>query len=86
MPGSAVRLSGRVNGTIKAEGNLLDEDQNFTGWIVSTANFTELSFRVEDVQPALRRLWLFVLPERDRVRQRQVHRARHEYRARRHAG
>ena len=51
MPGSAVRLSGRVNGTIKAEGNLLDEDQNFSlAGLSGTANFTELSFRVEDVQ------------------------------------
>ena len=51
MPGSAVRLSGKVNGTIKAEGNLLDEDQNFSlAGLSGTANFTELSFRVEDVQ------------------------------------
>ena len=51
MPGSAVRLSGRVNGTIRAEGNLLDEDQNFSlAGLSGTANFTELSFRVEDVQ------------------------------------
>ena len=51
MPGSAVRLSGRANGTIRAEGNLLDEDQNFSlAGLSGTANFTELSFRVEDVQ------------------------------------
>ena len=51
IPGSAVRISGRVNGTIKAEGNLLDEDQNFSlAGLSGTANFSELSFRVEDVQ------------------------------------
>ncbi len=51
MPGSAVRVSGRANGTIKATGNLLDEDQNFSlAGLSGTANFTELSFRVEDVQ------------------------------------
>jgi translocation and assembly module TamB len=51
VPGSAVRISGRANGTIRAEGNLLDEDQNFSlAGLSGTANFTELSFRVEDVQ------------------------------------
>ena len=51
MPGSAVRISGRANGTIKAQGNLLDDDENFTlAGLEGEANFTELSFRVEDVQ------------------------------------
>jgi translocation and assembly module TamB len=51
MPRSAVRVSGRVNGTVKASGNLLDEDNNFSlAGLSGTANFTELSFRVEDVQ------------------------------------
>jgi translocation and assembly module TamB len=51
MPGSAVRVTGRANGTIKASGNLLDEDQNFSiAGLSGTASFTELSFRVEDVQ------------------------------------
>ena len=51
MPGSAVRMSGRANGTVKASGNLLDEDQNLSlAGLSGTANFTELSFRVEDVQ------------------------------------
>ena len=53
MPGAAVRVSGRASGTIKAEGNLLDEDQNFSlAGLSGTANFSELSFRVEDVQLA----------------------------------
>jgi translocation and assembly module TamB len=51
MPGSAVRVSGRVNGSIKASGNLLDEDRNPSlAGLSGTANLTELSFRVEDVQ------------------------------------
>ena len=51
MPGSGVRVSGRANGTIRAEGNLVDEDQNFSlAGLSGTANFSELSFRVEDVQ------------------------------------
>lgn len=51
LPGSTVRITGRANGTIRAEGNLLDEDLNFslTG-LSGTASFDELSFRVEDVQ------------------------------------
>src|ERR1700741_942890 len=51
MPGSTVRVTGRANGTIKATGNLLDDDQNFSlAGLSGTANFSELSFRVEDVQ------------------------------------
>jgi translocation and assembly module TamB len=51
LPGSAVRISGRANGSIRASGNLLDEDQNFSlAGLSGTARFTELSFRVEDVQ------------------------------------
>src|SRR5215213_2308971 len=51
MPGSGVRVTGRANGTIKASGNLLDEDANFSlAGLSGEANFTELSFRVEDVQ------------------------------------
>jgi translocation and assembly module TamB len=46
-----VRISGRANGTIKAEGNLLDEEENFSlAGLTGTATFSELSFRVEDVQ------------------------------------
>ncbi|HEX7334658.1 MAG TPA: translocation/assembly module TamB domain-containing protein [Pyrinomonadaceae bacterium] len=51
MPRSAVRVSGRANGTIRASGNLIDEDANFSlSGLSGEANFTELSFRVEDVQ------------------------------------
>ena len=51
MPGSTVRMTGRANGTIKASGNLLDDDANFSfAGLTGEANFTELSFRVEDVQ------------------------------------
>jgi translocation and assembly module TamB len=51
LPGSTVRISGRANGTIKAEGNLLDEEENFSlAGLTGTATFSELSFRVEDVQ------------------------------------
>jgi translocation and assembly module TamB len=51
MPGAAVRVTGRANGTIKATGNLLDEDAMFSlAGLSGEANFSELSFRVEDVQ------------------------------------
>src|SRR5215216_2844523 len=51
MPRSAVRVSGRANGTIRASGNLLDDDDNFSlAGLSGEANFSELSFRVEDVQ------------------------------------
>jgi translocation and assembly module TamB len=51
MPRSAVRVSGRANGTIKATGNLIDDDGNPSlADLSGEANFTELSFRVEDVQ------------------------------------
>jgi translocation and assembly module TamB len=51
VPGSAVRIAGRANGTIKASGNLLDDDAQFSlAGLTGTASFSELSFRVEDVQ------------------------------------
>ena len=51
LPRNTVRISGRANGTIRASGNLLDEDQNLSlAGLSGTARFTELSFRVEDVQ------------------------------------
>ena len=51
LPRSTVRISGRANGTIKASGNLVDEDNNYSlAGLSGTANFSELSFRVEDVQ------------------------------------
>ncbi len=54
MPNTAgVRIAGRANGTIKLGGNLVDDDDNFSlAGLSGTANFTELSFRVEDIQLA----------------------------------
>jgi translocation and assembly module TamB len=53
LPNAGVRVSGRANGTIRASGNLIDDDDNFSlAGLSGTANFTELSFRVEDIQLA----------------------------------
>jgi hypothetical protein len=51
IPNNKVRVSGRANGTIKASGDLLDDDNNYT-WagLTGTATFSELTFRAEDVQ------------------------------------
>lgn len=49
-PNANVRLTGRASGTIKASGNLLDEDENPSlEGLKGTAEFSELSFRVEDI-------------------------------------
>jgi translocation and assembly module TamB len=50
LPNANVKLSGRATGTIKASGNLLDEDgyPSLEG-LRGTAEFSELSFRVEDI-------------------------------------
>ena len=51
LPGSEVKVSGRANGTVRASGNLVDEDGNLSlAGLSGTAEFSELSFRVEDVQ------------------------------------
>lgn len=52
MPGSGVRISGRANGTISARGNLYDEEEGIfsLAGLSGSAEFSELSFRVEDVQ------------------------------------
>jgi translocation and assembly module TamB len=51
LPESAVQLTGRATGTLKVSGNLLDEDGYFsTTGLQGTATFSNLSFRVEDVQ------------------------------------
>ncbi len=51
LPVTNVRVSGSANGTIKASGNLLDEDGYFSiAGLSGTASFSELSFRVEDIQ------------------------------------
>ncbi len=50
LPNANVKLTGRATGTIKASGNLLDEDGYPTlEGLRGTANFSELSFRVEDI-------------------------------------
>jgi translocation and assembly module TamB len=50
---AGVRISGRANGTIRASGNLIDDDDNFSlAGLSGEANFSELSFRVEDIQLA----------------------------------
>jgi translocation and assembly module TamB len=51
LPETNVAVSGRANGTLKASGFLLDEDgyPSFAG-LSGDATFSELSFRVEDVQ------------------------------------
>ncbi|MEK6281305.1 MAG: translocation/assembly module TamB domain-containing protein [Acidobacteriota bacterium] len=51
MPQAGVKLSGRATGTLKASGNLLDEDGYFAAeGLEGTAQFSELHFKVEDVQ------------------------------------
>ena len=53
LPNSGVPVSGRANGTITASGNLIDDDDNFSlAGLSGTANFSELSFRVADIQLA----------------------------------
>jgi translocation and assembly module TamB len=51
LPQATVTISGLATGTLKASGNLLDEDGYFSAnGLQGTANLTNLSFRVEDVQ------------------------------------
>ncbi len=51
FPMTEVKISGRATGTLTAKGDLLDEDGYFSsGGLQGTANLTELTFRVEDVQ------------------------------------
>ena len=53
LPNTGVRVAGRANGTIRLSGNLIDDDDNFSlAGMSGTASFTELSFRVEDIQLA----------------------------------
>ena len=53
LPNTGVRVAGRANGTISAKGNLIDDDDNFSlAGLSGTASFSELSFRVEDIQLA----------------------------------
>jgi translocation and assembly module TamB len=51
LPQANVELSGLATGTLKASGDLLDEDGYFSATgLQGTANFTALSFKVADVQ------------------------------------
>jgi translocation and assembly module TamB len=51
VPNSSVKISGRASGTIKASGDLVDDDNNYTlANLTGTAAFSELTFRAEDVQ------------------------------------
>lgn len=51
LPQATVDVSGLATGTLKASGNLLDEDgYPSVGGLQGTANFTSLSFKVADVQ------------------------------------
>lgn len=51
LPQATVKLSGVATGNLKASGDLLDEDGYFSAaGLQGTANFTNLSFKVEDVQ------------------------------------
>jgi translocation and assembly module TamB len=50
-PQANVRIMGRATGRLAARGNLIDEDENFSlAGLSGTANFSELSFQVEDVR------------------------------------
>jgi translocation and assembly module TamB len=51
LPGTGVKIAGRATGSINASGNLLDEDYNLSlAGLTGSATFSELSFRVQDVQ------------------------------------
>jgi translocation and assembly module TamB len=51
LPPNTVQVSGKVNGKIKASGDLLDEDGYFSlAGLSGTAELSELSFKAEDVQ------------------------------------
>jgi translocation and assembly module TamB len=51
LPQSTVKITGRATGTIKAAGNLVDEDNEFSlDGLQGSANLSELTFKVEDVQ------------------------------------
>lgn len=51
LPQSTVKITGRATGSLKATGPLVDDDDQFSiAGLQGTANLTELTFRVEDVQ------------------------------------
>jgi translocation and assembly module TamB len=50
LPNSGVKVTGRASGTIKASGNLLNaEDELSLEGLTGSADFSELSFRIEDL-------------------------------------
>jgi translocation and assembly module TamB len=51
LPQSTVKIMGRATGSLKATGPLVDDDDQFSlAGLQGTANLSELTFRVEDVQ------------------------------------
>jgi translocation and assembly module TamB len=51
LPSNSVRVTGRATGTLRVTGNLTDEDKNFsTAGLQGTAEFTDLTIFVEDIQ------------------------------------
>lgn len=50
MPGSDVRVTGRATGTLKASGNLYGDEGFTIAGLRGTAQFTELSVQIADVQ------------------------------------
>ncbi len=53
LPDARVTVAGRANGTLQVAGDLLDEDGYLSlGGLTGSATFSELSFRVEDIQLA----------------------------------
>ena len=51
IPNNDVRMAGLASGTIKASGDLLDEDGYFSiAGLTGNATFSELNFSVEDIQ------------------------------------
>jgi len=50
LPQSAVKITGRATGSLKASGPLVDEDGFSVSGLQGTANLSELTFRIEDVQ------------------------------------
>ncbi len=91
LPQANVKISGVATGTLKAGGNLLDDDGYFSaGGLQGTADFTSSQFqswrrtgRGADRHLAARRA---LLAQRNHFRTDQVHRhRRHQHRAGRHA-
>ena len=51
LPGADVRVTGTATGTLRAAGNLINEEDEFSiGALRGTAQFTDLTIQIEDVQ------------------------------------